>query len=237
MGRLTERLHATAILALLFLLGATRAHASPPGYFVDSTQANAERPIDRVEADGDFTLSIHRRYEDPVGARLLAIAEATYPPRDSLVVIAIKRGFEVGSDSARTPLWWCDGLGVSRVPYAITAGALEHYMKLTESFRSHNFRGAWTRNLFWTDLSYRASIAPRDEYHFQGGSVANVYVAEMNLSWGYDDGTFVPVSVAHRIVVLARDGTVLDVEGDGETNEHVYCSSHRGPFRVERVMR
>ena len=237
MGRRTERFPATAIVALLTLLGTTPANASPPGYFVDSTQADAERPIDRVEADGDFTLSIHRRYEDPLGARLLGIAEATYPPRDRLVGIAIERGFEVGSDSSRTPLWWCDGLGVTRVPYAITAGALEHYIKLTERFRSHNFRGAWARNLFWTDLSYRASIAPRDEYYFEGGSAANVYVAEMNLSWGYDDGTFVPVSVAHRIVVLARDGTVLDVEGDGETNEQVTFSSHRGVWRVERVMR
>ena len=237
MGCHTERFLATAIVALLSLLGATPARGSPPGYFVDSTQANAERPVDRVEADGDFTLSIRSRYEDPLGARLLGIAEAAYPPRDSLVVIAIKRGFEVGSDSAHTPLWWCDRLGVMRVPYAITAGALEYYIKLTERFRSHNFRGAWARSLFWTDLSYRASIAPRDEYYFQGGSVANVYVAEMNLSWGYDDGTFVPVSVAHRIVVLSRDGTVLDVEGDGETNEQVYLSSHRGPWRVERVMR
>src|SRR5881296_674131 len=181
MGRLTERLHATAILALLFLLGATRAHASPPGYFVDSTQANAERPIDRVEAEGDFTLSIHRRYEDPVGARLLAIAEATYPPRDSLVVIAIKRGFEVGSDSARTPLWWCDGLGVSRVPYAVTAGALEFYKNLTERFRHHNFWGAWDHNLFWTDFVYKATIAPRAEYYVEGQRFPEVFVVEMNL--------------------------------------------------------
>ncbi|TMQ60108.1 MAG: hypothetical protein E6K76_03040 [Candidatus Eisenbacteria bacterium] len=237
MGRLAARFPVAAIAALLSMLNATPATASAPGYFVDSTQAAAERPIDSVEADGDFTFSIHRRYEDPLGARLLGIAEATYPPRDRLVGIAIEKGFDIGSDSSRTPLWWCDGLGVARVPYAVTAGALEHYLKLTERFRGHNFRGAWARNLFWTDLSYRASIAPRDEYSSEGASVADVYVAEMNLSWGYDDGTFVPVSLAHRIVVLARDGTVLDVEGDGETKEQVFFSSHRGIGRVDRVMR
>src|SRR2546426_9573355 len=165
-------------ILLAALIGTTPAGATPPGYFVDSTQASAERPRNLVVSDGDFTLSIQRSYYSRLEERIMGIAEATYPSRDSLLVLAIERANEIGSDSARTPLWWCDGLGVSRVPYAVTAGALEHYMKLTESFRSHNFRGAWTRNLFWTDLSYRASIAPRDEYHFQGGSVANVYVAE-----------------------------------------------------------
>jgi hypothetical protein len=224
-------------VALLPLLCAMPADASPPGYFVDSTDAVAERPLDRVEADGDFTLSIHRRYEGTLEARLLGIAEATYPPRDRLVGIAIESGFEIGSDSSRVPLWWCDGLGATRVPYAVTAGALEHYTNLTERFRAHNFRGAFARNLFWSDLAYRAKIDHRDEYLFAGGSVANVYVAEMNLSWGYDDGTFVPVSVAHRIVVLAPDGTVLGVEGDGETKEDVFISSHRGIGTVMRLMR
>ena len=121
------------------------AAALPPGYFVDSTQAAADRPSDWVESDGDFTLAVHRQYDDPLGARLLAIEEATYPPRDQLVDVAIQRGFEIGSDSSRVPLWWCDGLGVSRVLYAVTAGALEHYTRLTKRFRAHNFAdtGTW----------------------------------------------------------------------------------------------
>ncbi|HEY2923718.1 MAG TPA: hypothetical protein VGJ98_01990 [Candidatus Eisenbacteria bacterium] len=238
MDGLVKRALVAATVALLSMADAMPASASlPPGYFVDSTQAVAERPMNWVEADGDFTLSVHRRYEDPLGARLLGIAEATYPPRDRLVEIAIQRGFEIGPDSSRVPLWWVDGLGAMRVPYAVTAGALEFYAKLTERFRSHNFRGAFAHNLFWTDLEYKASIAPGDQYFLGAGSLTKVYVAEMSLSWGYDDGTFVPVAVARRIVVLASDGTVLSVEGDGETRESVFLSSHRGIGRVERVVR
>ena len=214
-----------------------RAAAMPPGYYVDSTQVAEDLAPDRVESDGDFTLSIHRRYEGPLAARLLQLAEATYPPRDSLVIRAIERGTEVGSDSARTPLWWIDGLGVSRVPYAVTAGALRHYVDLTDKFRRHNFWGAWDHNLFWTELRYDASIGRRDEYYAQDSTFTNVYVAEMNLAWGFDDGVFQPLSLAHRIVVLSPDGNVISVEGDGDTKESVSFSLHRGVGHVSTVAR
>jgi hypothetical protein len=219
------------------LLAAAPASAAPAGYFVDPKQAAAKRLIDRVEDDGDFTLSIHRRYEGPAAARLLGIAEATYPPRDRLVSIAIDRSFEMGSDSASVPLWWCDGRGAGRVPYAITVGALEHYTRLTDRFRSHNFREAGATNLFWSDFTYKASIEPREQYILDGEPKANVYVAEMMLSWSYDDGTFVQMLISHRFVVLTREGVVLAVEGDGQTDEEVSMSSHRGIGRVKTLMR
>ena len=227
-------------VALLLVTSAIPPRASattPPGYYVDSTQVVQELPIDRVEADGDFTLSIQRKYEDPLGERLLSIAEATYPSRDSLIIRAIERGTEIGSDSARTSLWWVDGLGVSRVPYAVTAGAVQFYTRLTNRFRAHTFHGAWDHNLFWTELRYDASIASRDEYYVEDGTLTNVYVAEMNLAWGFDDGTFVPVSLAHRVVVLSRDGNVISVEGDGDTNEQVSFSQHRGMGYVQTIGR
>jgi len=211
--------------------------AAPPGYFVDSTQAAADRPRHQVASDGDFTLSILRSYDSPLTKRLLGIAEATYPPREVLIDRAITRGTEIGSDSARTSLWWCEGLGVSRVPYAVTAGALDFYTKLTEQFRRHNFWGAWDHNLFWTQLVYEATIAPRAEYYAQGKMFPGVFVVEMKLAWGFDDGTFVPESFAHRIVILAPDGTVLEVQGDGETVEKAYLSVHRGIGYVSRLFR
>ena len=209
----------------------------PPGYFIDSAQLAEERPKHREALDGDFTLSIHRKYEDELGERLLNIAESTYPPRDRLIDRAIERGTEIGGDSARTSLWWSDGLGVSRVPYAVTAGALAHYTGLTERFRAHNFRGAMDHNLFWTELRYKASIALQDRYYMKDSTLTNVYVAEMSLAWSYDDGTFVPVSLAHRVVVMTRDGSVLSVAGDGFTDAQVYLSEHRGIGHSHSLMR
>jgi len=211
--------------------------AMPPGYFLDPVQAKAPRPADRVTTDGDFRLSIRRKYEDKLGAHLLDIAEATYPPREAIIDRAIQRELVLGSDSARTALWWEDGAGVSRIPYAVTAGAVAHYVALTDRFRDHNFRGAWDRNLFWTDFKYEASVERRENYSLEDTTLANVYVAEMSLAWSFDDGTFVPVCLAHRIVVLTRDGKVLYVSGDGYTDEQVYMSSHRGIGRSEHLSR
>ena len=64
-----------------------------------------------------------------------------------------------------------------------------------------------------------------------------MFVVEMNLAWAFDDGTFVPQSIAHRIVVLAPDGDVLAVQGDGETVETVSFSAHRGIGYVAKAFR
>jgi hypothetical protein len=222
-----------ALTLALFLAAhayaAPSAPAMPPGYFIDPAQAAAARPVDRVLADGDFTLAIHRRYADPTEANLLAIAEATYPPRERLIDRALSMDTQIGSDSSGMPLWWCDGVGVGRVPYAITAGALAYYTMLTEHFREHDFRETGTQNLVWADFSYTASITPRDHYYLEDRLIADVYVAEMNLSWSFDDGTFVPTSTAHRIVVLTRDGAVIAVLGDGGTQEEMAMSTRRRP--------
>ena len=210
---------------------------TPAGYFVDSSHIAVDLPIDRVEADGDFTLAIHRKYDDALGSHLLDVAESLYPPRDDIVQRAIDRSYEIGSDSTRTSLWWQDGLGVSRVPYAVTAGAVAHYMGLTDRFRAHNFRGAWDHNLFWTDLKYDATIQFHDHYYLEDTTLTNVYVAEMSLAWSFDDGTFVPAYRAHRVVILGRDGSVLHVQGDGYTEEEVFMSSHRGIGRVQTLSR
>ncbi len=211
--------------------------ASLAGYFVDSSQAFASRPRQSKEGTGDFTYAIHRGFPDSTSGRLLGIAEAAYPPRDLLIRIASEKGYEVGSDSAQVPLWWCRGVGESRVPYAITVGALEHYLRLTHMFRDRLFREAGAQPLFWSDLSYRATIAPRDTFLLGTKTYSDVYVAQLNLLWTYDDGTFMPSTRAHRVVILSPHGDVLAVDGDGATEESVSISTHRGVGRQEKVLR
>ena len=220
-----------AFLAASLAPAPRAALAAPPStYFVDRTQAAADL-VDWDLTDGAFTATVHRHFEDERGRRLLGIAEATYPPREALVARAVAWNFDVGSDSANAPLWWCDGRGLARVPYAVTAGALEHYLNLTERFRASTF---WTaeQNLFWSNLVYDATITRRAEYIYEGGSIKDVYVAEMKLLWEYDDGVFLPVFLAHRVVVLSPEGRVIAVSGDGETYERVLLSSHNKPGGV-----
>jgi hypothetical protein len=216
-----------------------RALAGPAlaGYFIDSTEAFAPRPEQAKETTGDFTFTIHRGFPDSTSERLLGIAEAAYPPRDLLIRIAAEKNYEVGSDSAHVPLWWCQGVAERRVPYAITARSLDHYLELTRLFRDRKFSEAGTQPLFWSDLSYRATIAQRDTFLLGSRTYKNVYVAQLHLVWIYDDGTFMPSSRASRVVVLSPDGKLLAVDGDGSAEESVGMSTHRGVGREEKVLR
>ncbi len=211
--------------------------AVPPGYYVDSVLATTPRPAWAEEKDGDFTYSIRRGYPDSTAARLLSTAEAICPPRDLLIRIAARNGYEMGSDTARVALWWCKGVGAGRVPYAVTAGALDHYQGLVQLYRERQFREAGTRPLFWSELVYRATIAERDTFRLRGASFTDVYVASVTLFWTYDDGTFLPEIEAHRIVVLSFRGDILAVDGDGAASEKVSISTHRGVGREERILR
>jgi hypothetical protein len=209
----------------------------PPGYSVDSVQAAAPRPTWSDASDGDFTYTIRRGFPDSTAARLLGIAEAVYPPRDLLVRLAAEKNYEMGADTAGSPLWWCSGVGQSRIPYAVTAGALEHYLKLTQLYREREFREAGTRPLFFSELIYRATIAERDSFTLKGTPHRGVYVANLTLAWSYDDGTFLPLVEARRVVVLSPAGEVLAVEGDGGAEEKVSISTHRGIGRKEEILR
>lgn len=216
---------------------AASAAPVPSGYYVDSLLAATPRPTWSEEHDGDFTYSIRRGYPDSAGERLLGLAEAVCPPRDLLIRVAARKGYELGSDTAGVPVWWCKGLGASRVPYAVTARALEHYLGLVQLYRERRFREAGTRPLFWCELVYRATIAERDTFRLRNLSFTNVRVATLTLFWTYDDGTFLPEVEAHRVVVLSPRGEILAVDGDGAAEERVSISTHRGVGREERILR
>jgi len=215
------------LLGTLFLataMVAPDAAAIPAGYFVDPTQAHAPRQPSIERLDGDFTVSIRRDCPDAGSADLLDIAEATYPPREKLVGLAIEYAYEMGPDSSSTPLWWCDGVGAARVPYAITLGTIDYYTALTGEFRRGIFWRAGGRLPEWSELIYRASIRRKANVSVGGESFTNVYVAEMALDWRYDDGAFTSVIEANRVVVLSPKGKVLSVLGDGATDEDVSIS-------------
>lgn len=211
--------------------------AAPSGYAVDSVEAATPRPARSDASDGEFTFTIRRGFPDSTAERLLGIAEATYPPRDLLVRIAVEKGYEMGSDTAGVSLWWCSGVGLRRVPYAVTAGALAHYLELTRLYRERKFREAGNRPLFFSEFIYRATIAERDTFVLKGAPYRGVYVANLTLAWSYDDGTFLQLTEARRVVVLSPPGEVLAVEGDGAAEEKVSISTHRGVGRQEQILR
>ena len=215
---------------LLSILSACPAKALPPGYFVDREQALASRH-DRWESTewelGDFTVSIRRKAPDLHQAKLLAIAEATYPPRDLVTSVALLEGYDMGSDVSRGNLWWYQGSGPNRLPYAITLATIDYYTRLTESFRRSRFWEAGTRPLYASRLVYEGSIARRDRFSVAGEDYHDVYVAHLHLVWAWDDGIFDSWTEATRTVVLGSAGDVLAVSGDRAFQEDVVISGWR----------
>lgn len=227
-------------LAPSFFAPPETASALPPGYFVDAEHAVATRHDRWEETEwelGDYTVSIHRKAPDLHQARLLAVAEATYPPRDVMISIALLRGHELGSDSSRGNLWWYRGLGPSRLPYAVTLATIDYYAGLTERFRRRQFREAGTRSLYSSRLVYEGSIEHRERFSMPRAEYRDVYVANLHLVWAWDDGIFDSFTEATRTVVLDRSGNVLAVSGDRAFEEDVVISGWRERVRDARASR
>jgi hypothetical protein len=210
---------------------APAAPAPPLGYFIEAVQARSATPPTCDERSKEYACVIERNAADSAGSRLLPIAEAVYPPRSLMADLAALEESEIGSDTAGVPLWWCRGTAARRIPYAVTRGALDHYLKLTNKYRDREYREPGAHRMFSSELVYRATIARRASFAIRDKDYADVYVASMAMSWTYDDGTFIPTVSARRTVVLSPRGDVLAVDGDGQAVENVTFSEHRGMGR------
>ena len=209
----------------------------PEGYSLDAARIGRSLPEPWEVGTGDYTASVRRDAPDSLSAHLLAIAEATYPPRDLLLGMAYRKGYELGADTSGVPLWWCRGVGPSRVPYAITSRSVEYYVRLTELYRDRDFHTAGTRPLFESALLYRGAIGHRDTFVVEGKGYSDVYVAHLKLHWSWDDGVFNALTEGERVVVLTAAGDVLGVWGDGQAEEKIAISGARQIGRSKELVR
>jgi hypothetical protein len=227
------------LVVVLFVTTAAGAPSSamPPGYFVDSTELAAPALVASDQSDGDFTCVVRRSAPDSTAARLLAVAESCFPPRDRLIGIAAEKGYELGADTSGVALWWCDGPGIRRIPYAVTAAAVRHYREITEDLRAERRWPAESARPFTSAFQYQASIVRRVPRSIAGEAVQARWIATMRLTWTFDDGTFVPTVKAWRAVTLNDQGEILSIEGDGKATTSVALSPHRGIGRAGQRLR
>lgn len=219
------RLLVPALVVCLGVIGppSTRAEL-PSGYFLDSTRVFEPRPTWYDRPGDAYTYSIRRGFTDSTLARLLAIAESVYPPRDWMISLAVIRNRELGPDTSGVALWWWDGPGLRRVPFAVTAGAYQHYASLIDDLKDRRIMLPGKPHPYYAAMQYLATIAERDSVASGGGLQRNVFVANLTLVWSWDDGIFFSTFDAHRTVVLDDSGEVLSIEGDGGALEEVSLS-------------
>src|SRR5262245_50663241 len=209
------------------------ARATPPGYFVDQAevQGYGDRPFTVDETSYAFSVSVQRAAYDTLSTRLLGIAESTYPERDPLVVNALDHRWEMGDDTAHAVVWWSRGVGPNRIPQAVTWRAVRYYADLSAHYRRWIYQNSGTRVPMQSELVYWATIDRKDQFSLEGSEFHNVYVANLNLFWGIDDGAFDMNTMAHRTVVLDPTGEVLLVVGDAPADESVMISGWRDRWR------
>ena len=237
----TQRWRRVSALAVILPLAAVfgwviPARATPPGYFVDQAevQGYGDRPFTVDETGYAFSVSVQRAAYDTLSTRLLAIAESTYPERDPLVINALDHRWEMGDDTAHAVVWWSRGVGPNRIPQAVTWRAVRYYADLCTRYRRHFFLNTGTRAPSASELTYWATIERKDRFALDDSEFHDVFVANLHLFWGIDDGAFDMNTVAHRTVVMDPSGQVLQVVGDAPADESVMISGWRDATRQSR---
>jgi hypothetical protein len=170
-----------------------------------------------------YDVQIERNFATLEEEVLIQIAEASHPAREDVAAV-----YPAGTKPEDLPehVWWYyKEFGSSlRLPYAITADAIEYYKQLVLGHQAYY-------------LQHRASLSPEGgeqfyyiaNIHFfanfedeHGETYSNVYVVSMALGWNYSSGPDTGAGFDQdRAVVLTPSGEVLHVQGDGRARVFV----------------
>ncbi|MEM1096856.1 MAG: hypothetical protein AAGJ10_19835 [Bacteroidota bacterium] len=173
-----------------------------------------------VPPDGVFTKSINRESTTAFEAELLARAEATYQPRDSVLV---NLSAEERLELPESDYWYYTSFEDVRIPYAITGDAVSYYSDLIDVMNTGSDNSA----LRSAALEYQASSLFRPSYTIigvdpiTGERLANdtldrVYVVEISLRWASGCGEDCSISIdRERLIVFDEQGNLLRVLFDG----------------------
>jgi hypothetical protein len=170
-------------------------------------------PIEQ-EVQGPHIIKVQRIIRTENDMRMINIAESTYPPRTE-VLEAIKKAHFKLEEVPQDKLWWYSEFDGVRIPYAITAEAVDYYVNLVQGYRKREWKSDIEPS---SQFTYSAEVVFSEHYEKNENKFQQVYVVNMKLSMRATFASLSAVGFAkERIVVLDRQGKVLAVFGDGET--------------------
>jgi hypothetical protein len=169
-----------------------------------------------ITNNGSYSVEITRKFANEDEAQLLKIAEATYPSRDVVLQAAKERPrYETAESFSEDYLWWSGSFDGVRGAFAITGGAVDYYLRLTDEFRSGVFKKSGGIRMSSSGLKYSAVIELKKTFSFGGAGFQNVYIVSMKLSWSQHCGDLCAMRFTQqRTVILNEKGEVLMVSGD-----------------------
>ena len=194
-----------AVAAIVLLTG-----CRPPEPSAHPAPLLTSLPQVLIDTSTRFGVVIERSAPDSTAWRLLLVAEATYPSRDSVLRAFGGTAAERRALERETGLWWVSSFDGTRIPFAITASAVEYYLSRSQELRGNQ------RFISLSRLQYRATISFHADFALDGIRYSNAYVAELRLGWSQYCGSLCALYVTkQRTVVLTPSGVVLRVKGDG----------------------
>ncbi len=161
-------------------------------------------------------VTIVRTAKDATGERMISAAEAATPPKADVLAAA-----KLDPAPADPKLWWSsETLGI-KIPFAITAEAIAYYASLVDGY------GKQTVTRFIepsSELNYQAIVTKEATVELDGKKFSDVYLVTMKLNFSENfaaSDTTGMMFTKERKVVLDKDGKVLHISGDGETQAAV----------------
>ncbi len=107
----------------------------------------------------------------------------------------------------------------------VTTSAVLYYYGISRKLRAEGKQKFGGYTLHSSELEYQSSIKKFVKYERGGKSFSNVYVADMNLTWGWMCGDLCGEGFTrNKIVVLSEKGEVLKMFLDNSVNNIFWVS-------------
>jgi hypothetical protein len=171
-------------------------------------------------------LKISRSYANLTEEAMLRKAEAVYPGPNEMIrqLFGMWNGYPGGRFKELEPIWGALSNDEIKQTQTITARAVRYYYDIVLAAEKNPKMPSGFEAMA-TNLDYRAAIQYRDRYKHGEDSYEGVYIANLDLTWGFGCGGLCGMGFTrNKIVVLDRHGEVIALYLDAPVNSEVWVS-------------
>ncbi|HUE42972.1 MAG TPA: hypothetical protein VMP12_05375 [Candidatus Sulfotelmatobacter sp.] len=181
-------------------------------------------PADRETSSGK--LKISRSFGNLTEEAMLRKAEAVYPAPAEMIHLLFTgwSGWPFGSSENMEPIWGVPGNDEIVLTSTVTARAVRYYYDIVlEAEKDPKMPSGF--NAMGTSLDYEATIHYLDRYKHGEDSYESVYVANLDLTWGFSCGGLCGMGFTrNKVVILDRPGDVIALYLDAPVNSEFWVS-------------
>jgi len=180
--------------------------------------------VDRKTRTGK--VKIKRSFGNLTEEAMVRKAEAVYPSPSEMIhqLFWLWGGWPTGGTKDMEPIWGAPGNDRIMQTETITARAVRYYYDIALAAEKNPKMASGVEEKH-TELEYAAAIHYLDRYKHGEESYESVYVANLDLTWGFTCGDLCGMGFTrNKIVVLDRHGEVIAMYLDAPVNSESWVS-------------